>query len=240
MIMLMASCRLVGGATKFGELTYYRVEPNNPEPREISLQEFTVLAGAKPFVMVHGFREQVTSVTQHFQDVTEKLMFVNDEERYSAVIMFTWPSGVNVAGLITSWVSFKKAQGRIRQASECLGSLLQQLPPMALYGHSLGCAVILQAVHYLPDNRCTFAMLAGAACPPEWLANATCKAATWVVLYSQEDNVLKWMYTITNSGKRPLGFVGYVGPRVYSVQFHCSHSEYHLQPDFPVYLKYGE
>lgn len=208
-------------------MTYCEIDVEN-RPIPLSQPEFVKAVGSHPVVMVHGFRESQKDSVHHFRDVAEKYTWT--EKVPSAVIAFTWPSGIK--GLaIASILSFRNALKRTEQAGRYLGSLLSLLPPeTCVYAHSLGCKVTLHAV---ADRKkiLYYAILAGAACSPKLLDDNYQYFGQVAVTHSREDDVLRWLYRVV-VWQQALGFVGvnYMAPNIKQYEFDCDHSDYHDAP----------
>jgi pimeloyl-ACP methyl ester carboxylesterase len=194
----------------------------------IDVEEFLELAGPTPVVMVHGFRETKHDSIEHFRDVAEKYIWT--EYKPSAVVAFTWPSGVK--GLaISSIVSFVRAMRRTTKAANFLAMLMISLPPTTrIYAHSLGCRVTLHMAK-IHGIQVSAALLAGAACSYGLLKATHQYFGRLVVTRSKSDDILKWLYRLV-TGSVALGYGGLTEPlsNVVQIEVSSDHSDYHEDP----------
>jgi pimeloyl-ACP methyl ester carboxylesterase len=169
----------------------------------------------KILVLVHGYNSDTSkTITAYDKLITNLAEMANVE--YDVVLYYMWPGASNSA-------AFFNAAGRVSSAAYWLDRLLRQLKGaiIDIQGHSLGCAVILEA---LRDSQGTTPVnqvfLAGAAVdstsltPPNGEYNEVLQNGGFKinVYYSNNDPVLKWVYGATRLFRRSaLGAVGTQG-----------------------------
>lgn len=214
--LLTVSCR--GGAEAdseihFGNLTYGSFAEGAVTPLVLPLGKFLEQAGERPLVLVHGFRCEVSELLERFVSIAQAIEWNEGTPhgRYTSVVLFTWPAGVELPLALTTWWSFLKSQRRTLEAGRYLAYFLADFPAgaVSVQGHSLGCAVTLHAIRAY-GARLREGILTAAACPNTWLDTQTMArgAQRWKVIHSKTDHVLKYLYRWANWGMRAMGQTG--------------------------------
>jgi pimeloyl-ACP methyl ester carboxylesterase len=229
---------LMVSAKDAGAFEFFEVPPHG-EPHSISRAHFLMLAGCAPLVMAHGYRETSESALDHFHGVVAAFT-KEPNARHTSAILFKWNSGPRTLLLLQNIRNYRLCQQKsavvgktlFRNFLVWLDASTPTRPHITLYGHSLGCHVILSGIAEtrIPYTRI---ILAGAACSPSLLVR---RSNVWGILRSpKKDLVLRFLYPLFNWFRPALGIVGagrFWAATVVTSICDCSHGGYHRDPAF--------